>query len=161
MKKETKYWPLHNYLNTHEDDEITLSFTKIEEILGSELPPSAYKSRSWWSNRRKGSWQSPTWMDAGYHVDKFDLTVGEVTFQKPIQQYKVKRQDGAVLWDPDSIKILRRHMDMSQAQFADDLGVRQQTISEWERGMYAPGRAMSKYLNMVAEKVDFTYGQET
>ena len=48
-------------------------------------------------------------------------------------------------------------MGMSQQEFADVLGVRQQTISEWERGVYAPSRSRSKHLNLVAERVGMDY----
>jgi DNA-binding transcriptional regulator YiaG len=44
---------------------------------------------------------------------------------------------------------------------AEELGVRQQTISEWETGMYRPRRAMSKYLTIIAERVGFTYKSES
>jgi DNA-binding transcriptional regulator YiaG len=50
-------------------------------------------------------------------------------------------------------------MEFSQAELAEELGVRQQTISEWETGMYQPKRAMSKLLTMVAEQAGFRYGE--
>ena len=55
------------------------------------------------------------------------------------------------------IKALRQHMEASQGELADELGVRQQTISEWETGVYAPSRATSKHLGLVAEKAGFAY----
>jgi DNA-binding transcriptional regulator YiaG len=48
-------------------------------------------------------------------------------------------------------------MGLSQSQFAEELGVRQQTISEWETSAYEPNRATSKHLNLVAEKAGFKY----
>jgi DNA-binding transcriptional regulator YiaG len=54
---------------------------------------------------------------------------------------------------------LRQYLGLSQAQFAEQLGVRQQTISEWETGMYAPSRATRKYLTLVAERAGFSYGE--
>ncbi len=63
-------------------------------------------------------------------------------------------------WDPERIKALRRHMGMTQRQLADELGVRQQTISEWEVGMYVPRRSTGKYLSLIAERVGFEYGSE-
>ncbi len=38
----------------------------------------------------------------------------------------------------DWIRELRRRSGLSQAAFARRLGVRQQTVSEWETGRYAP-----------------------
>jgi DNA-binding transcriptional regulator YiaG len=60
-------------------------------------------------------------------------------------------------WDARTVKGLRRHLDLTQAQLAEELGVRQQTISEWETGQYTPRGASEKLLNMVAERGGFTY----
>jgi DNA-binding transcriptional regulator YiaG len=46
---------------------------------------------------------------------------------------------------------------MNQGQFAKELGLRQQTVSEWENGIYAPKRSLCKYLSLVAERADFKY----
>ena len=60
-------------------------------------------------------------------------------------------------WDAEKIKALRDHLGLTQQQLAEELGVRQQTISEWEVGVYAPRRSTSKYLNLIAERAGFTY----
>jgi putative transcriptional regulator len=60
-------------------------------------------------------------------------------------------------WDGQSVKALREHMGLSQQSLADELGVRQQTISEWETGMYKPRRSTSKYLSLIAERAGFEY----
>jgi putative transcriptional regulator len=65
---------------------------------------------------------------------------------------KVKYQ-----WDAESIRLLRRHMDMTQQQMAEELGTRQQTISEWETGMYRPRGGMNRLLTLVAERAGFEY----
>ena len=98
-------------------------------------------------------------MDAGYHVTAVDFDEERVTFRKP-GIYQIQRQGDTVLWDADLVRALRQHMDLSQTGLADELGVRQQTVSEWETGVYQPKRAMSKYLMMVAERAGFTYGEE-
>jgi hypothetical protein len=38
---------------------------------------------------------------------------------------------------------------------AQVLGVRQQTISEWETGAYQPSRGRSRHLDLVAEQAGF------
>ena len=40
---------------------------------------------------------------------------------------------------------------------ANKLGPRQQTISEWEKGMYQPRGASAKLLSIVAEGSKFKY----
>jgi DNA-binding transcriptional regulator YiaG len=41
---------------------------------------------------------------------------------------------------------------------ADRLGVRQQTVSEWETGQYEPRGTSITLLGLVAESSDFEYG---
>ena len=60
-------------------------------------------------------------------------------------------------WDGDRIRALRRHLGLTQQQLADDLGTRQQTVSEWETGMYKPRGASTTVLNIVAERAGFEY----
>jgi len=60
-------------------------------------------------------------------------------------------------WDAGSIHALRDHMDMTQQQMAEELGTRQQTISEWETGMYRPRGGMNRLLTLVAERAGFEY----
>ncbi len=60
-------------------------------------------------------------------------------------------------WDAAKVKALREHLGLTQQQLAEELGVRQQTISEWEVGVYAPRRSTSKYLNLIAERAGFAY----
>ncbi len=58
-------------------------------------------------------------------------------------------------WDAKSIRALRRYMGLSQQQMSAELGVRQQTVSEWETGMYQPRGGMRTLLTLVAERVGF------
>lgn len=61
------------------NDEITLSYSELEEIISAKLPASAYKHSAWWAN---GSHiQSESWLTADYKVTNVEL--GEkVTFEK-------------------------------------------------------------------------------
>ena len=68
-------------------------------------------------------------------------------------QYKVNRPQ----WDSQRIQALRRHLGLTQRELADRLGTRQQTISEWEKGMYRPRGASSTLLSVVAERAKFKY----
>ncbi len=60
-------------------------------------------------------------------------------------------------WDSQSIQALRQHLGLTQQEMADHLGTRQQTISEWETGMYQPRGTAATLLSLVAEKADFKY----
>jgi DNA-binding transcriptional regulator YiaG len=60
-------------------------------------------------------------------------------------------------WDSASIQALRKHLGLTQQEMSDKLGTRQQTISEWEVGMYRPRGASATLLSIVAEKARFNY----
>jgi len=63
-------------------------------------------------------------------------------------------------WNADTIKALRRHMGLTQQKMSEELGTRQQTISEWETGMYKPRGATRTLLNIIAERAGFVYRVE-
>jgi DNA-binding transcriptional regulator YiaG len=61
-------------------------------------------------------------------------------------------------WDAGGVKALRKHLRLSQQELADELGTRQQTISEWETGVYQPRGMSERLLGIVAERSSFFYG---
>jgi len=60
-------------------------------------------------------------------------------------------------WNKKKIRALRLHLKMTQTEMAGELGTRQQTISEWELGLYEPRGASATLLGMVAERTGFEY----
>jgi DNA-binding transcriptional regulator YiaG len=60
-------------------------------------------------------------------------------------------------WDGRRILALRHHLGLTQRELADKLGTRQQTISEWETGMYNPRGASATLLSIIAERAKFEY----
>jgi len=68
-------------------------------------------------------------------------------------QYKVNRAN----WDSEHIQTLRRHLGLTQRELAERLGTRQQTISEWETGVYKPRGASATLLSIIAERAEFKY----
>jgi DNA-binding transcriptional regulator YiaG len=64
-------------------------------------------------------------------------------------------------WDGTHIRALRNHLGLTQQEMADRLGTRQQTISEWEKGLYRPRGASSTLLTIVAENARFKYEPES
>lgn len=81
MPKGDKYNSLTNYFLSIKEPYITLSFNKIEEIIGDNLPASAYKHRPFWSNTLSHS-VAYGWLNAEYKTVKVNFERQEVTFEK-------------------------------------------------------------------------------
>jgi DNA-binding transcriptional regulator YiaG len=62
-----------------------------------------------------------------------------------------------IAWNNDSIRQLRNMLCLTQQELANELGTRQQTISEWETGMYQPRGTSAKLLSIIAERNHFKY----
>ena len=79
-----KYDPLYLYLKNNEAV-VTLSFDKIEQILGFELPFSAKHYEAWWANEDVSTTthsHCKSWQYAGYKQVGVDLKNGRVTFER-------------------------------------------------------------------------------
>jgi len=63
-------------------------------------------------------------------------------------------------WDRSRIRALRTHLGLTQVELAEQLGIRQQTVSEWETGQYEPRGTSVTLLRLVAERSNFGYRQE-
>jgi len=72
---------------------------------------------------------------------------------------KGKRQGPT--WDAGQVQALRRHLGLSQQGLAEEMGTRQQTVSEWETGHYRPRGTSARLLAIIAERAGFEYGAES
>ncbi|MBA2448462.1 MAG: hypothetical protein H0V51_10610 [Chloroflexi bacterium] len=81
-----KYDPLRDHLVglPGSQSRLTMSFSKVEELLGEPLPRSALEYEGWWQGKSPwGRVQRPrTWEQAGWVVDQLDLRVKLVTFRR-------------------------------------------------------------------------------
>ncbi len=156
MKPGSKYYPLFDHLRQSGKAEVVLTFAEIETLLGSALPKSALQRKNWWSNRdTPTALQAGAWVGAGYHVYGVDTETKTATFRKFEAQYAIEHKDGKVIWQQDAIRALRKHMSLTQMEFAEQMGVRRQTVSEWENGVYDPDRSTSKFLELLAKTAHF------
>lgn len=60
-------------------------------------------------------------------------------------------------WDARRIRALREHLRMTQQGLAGEMGIRQQTVSEWEQGQYEPRGASARLLSIIADRSGFQY----
>lgn len=156
MTPKRKYYPLYDYLRNRQVEEpFDMKFTEIEKLIEAKLPASARKTRVWWAN--SSTTQSQAWLDANWVVDAVDLGNEQITFRPSHITYRItpiRRRPG---WTANKIKELREFAGWTQQELADRMGVRQQTISEWETGLHQPRYSTSKHLNLIAREVNFPY----
>lgn len=81
MTRGRKYVPLSAFLLSRTEDEITLGFEKIEEIIAAALPHSARTYAAWWANDPTHV-QARGWLEVGWKTARLQLESGRVTFGK-------------------------------------------------------------------------------
>ena len=60
---------------------VKLSFARIDGLIGSSLPMSAFKDVAWWSNSSSSA-HAKAWLNAGWEVQELNLKEGFVVFKK-------------------------------------------------------------------------------
>lgn len=160
MPTKGKYYPLFEYLQQQPNEGLLeLSFEEVEKIINGPLPPTAQRTRAWWANSKTS--QGRTWQDAGWLVDAVDFEQQLVIFRPTRVTYRVTPIRKSQGWTAEQIKALRDYAGWSQQELADRLGVRQQTVSDWELGIHISRRSMGKLLQMIAEQINFPYEVES
>jgi putative transcriptional regulator len=72
-------------------------------------------------------------------------------------EYRSRRTRNRRAWNAGDVRALREHLGLTQQELADELNIRQQTVSEWETGQYRPRGASERLLSLVAERAGFEY----
>ena len=78
----SKYQLLSTHLHQSGQNSIAMTFAKIERIVGTKLPPSAFKYRAWWSNNPMNSVITRAWLNAGYKTENVDMSKRKLIFKK-------------------------------------------------------------------------------
>jgi len=74
-----------------------------------------------------------------------------------VTEYRPRRKRNRRAWNAGQVRALREHLGLTQRELADELNIRQQTVSEWETGQYRPRGASERLLSLVAERAGFEY----
>jgi DNA-binding transcriptional regulator YiaG len=72
-----------------------------------------------------------------------------------MSEARAERRDTG--WDAKRVRALRRYLGETQQQLAAEIGTRQQTVSEWETGLYQPRGASRRVLSLIADRAGFRY----
>src|SRR5579862_5398405 len=62
----SKYAGLGTYLRRQAGPDVPMTFSEIETVTGTKLPPKAQHSRTWWSNNASNNVMTKIWLDAGF-----------------------------------------------------------------------------------------------
>ncbi len=101
-----KYAPLAVHLRGSSQTTVSMTFDEIERVLGTELPPSAFKHRAWWSNNPTNSVITLAWLEAGYKTANVDMTGRTLEFKKfPLDAPLSGTRDGQKVQDGSRISI--------------------------------------------------------
>ena len=79
----SKYAPLAAHLREVGQETVPMTFADIERIIGTNLPPSAFKHRPWWSNNPANSVITRSWLEAGYKTANVDMAGQKLVFASP------------------------------------------------------------------------------
>jgi len=106
-----KYAGLENHLKFRATftNTVTLKFARIDGLIGTNLPMSAYQDPLWWSNT-SSSKHTKAWLNAGWEVQDINLKEGNVTFKKVHKlphQRKKKKQEITQPFTPVPVRPLR------------------------------------------------------
>jgi hypothetical protein len=89
---------------------VKLSFARIDGLIGSNLPMSAYRDEGWWSNLPSNV-HAKTWLDAGWEVQEMNLKEGYVVFKKvreaPPSRRRRSRSDISKPFTPVPVRPLK------------------------------------------------------
>jgi len=68
-------------LNEITEDEVSMSFESIGDMVEGDLPDSAYSHRPWWANRTEGKGaQNLAWQSVGWETRNVDMDRDVVKF---------------------------------------------------------------------------------
>ena len=95
----SKYAPLAAHLREVGQETVPMTFADIERIIGTNLPPSAFKHRPWWSNNPANSVITRSWLEAGYRTQNVDMEDRKLVFVKSTQYWPATETSGRVLRD--------------------------------------------------------------
>ncbi|MCX8153808.1 MAG: hypothetical protein N3E52_05180 [Candidatus Bathyarchaeota archaeon] len=70
---------------------VKLSFARVDSLIGTNLPMSAYRDEAWWSNSPQKA-HARAWLDVGWEVQEVNLKEGYVVFRKVREVSSTTRQ---------------------------------------------------------------------
>jgi hypothetical protein len=77
----SKYGSLREHLQKQTKDQIPMTFSEIERVLGFKLPKSQIYP-AWWSNNPTNNVMTNEWLAAGFKTEQIDIEGRKLVFRK-------------------------------------------------------------------------------
>lgn len=85
MNSSSDYYPLSQHLISLIEKGVTratLTFQEIEYLIKRDLPPTARKNPTWWSNSHTEKYrQCASWLEYGWEKENVDLKAEKIEFR--------------------------------------------------------------------------------
>jgi hypothetical protein len=78
----SKYAGLGTHLRQKTGQEVPMTFSEIEDVTATRLPPKAQHSRAWWSNNASNNVMTKVWLDAGFESAQVDVKGRKLVFRR-------------------------------------------------------------------------------
>jgi hypothetical protein len=75
------YSPIRQFLEAQPPDHVSMTFKKVEQIVGRELP-SSNKYPAWWSNNPSDNPMTKEWLSAGFRTEAVNIASETLVFRK-------------------------------------------------------------------------------
>ncbi len=89
---------------------VKLPFARIDGLIGSNLPMSAYRDMAWWSNT-SSTIHAKAWLEAGWEVQEVNFKEGYAVFKKvfnvPLKKSKQRKLEINKPFTPVPVHIPR------------------------------------------------------
>ena len=95
-----KYAGLGAHLRTQSSSEVPMTFSQIEAVTGTTLPPKAQYQRAWWSNNPDNNVMTKVWLDAGFETAQVDVAGRKLVFRRIHRSPLLGAMKGTFTVDP-------------------------------------------------------------
>lgn len=59
-----------------------MTFAEVEQVIGTQLPPSARNHHAWWGNHASPRRQSYAWLSVGWRTQSVSIVHESVVFRR-------------------------------------------------------------------------------
>ena len=84
----SKYQNLAKFLAGEKEDQVRMTFEKIEKQINGPLPRAAREHRAWWANSETNNHAVNGWIQAGWETSRVDMNNRELLFVRKAPRFQ-------------------------------------------------------------------------